>query len=513
MLLRRAAIAYDDEAARLAQDGLSPQAASLRDESARLRERAAAEDMSAARLEADQVHAGDPQRYVELRTGIQFIALPVHARDLANEILQAAARLGPQGTEALWRELVRRAKAKQVRFPTDLEPRFRAAVAAAARERAAPPPPPAPQHLRSAGELVLDADRLGDEARALSREDLYDRIVILAGQLKQLQETDVRPLGEQERALVRQGFGILTRISKTHQPGWTQTLDSKVTGEDWASIVRTARQRLDEREEQRRRLRERARREQVADALHELHETERRIVFQEGLERLRLRLYELGAADRAADEQPWLRRDARTQAAIACSAANGDEDRIERVAQVLAGHADLVAEGRAFRTLRRYWGMDEPAEPDTPDASAPLAVGEDLDEDEIAFTVGDLDEQEWPERILQARGAGQGERVLLVGGIPNLERRRLLRDFFGWQDVEWEESYRDHSADFRALRNRIRAGSFDRVIVLSRFCGHDVTQGLREVTRRGEVHYHVHPRGISIPALATFVYGTADTPA
>lgn len=510
MLLRRSAIAYDDEAARLAQDGLSPQAASLREQSARLREHAAAEDASAARLEADQVHAGDPQRYVELRTGIQVIALPVHARDLANEILQAAARLGAGAIETLWRELFRRAKAKQVRFPVDLEPRFRAAVgaAAAAREREAAAPAPAPpQELRSAGELVLDADRLGDEARALSREDLYDRIVILAGQLKQLQESETRALSEQERALVRQGFGILTRISKTHQPGWTQTLDSKVSGEDWVSIVRAARQRLDEREVQRRRLRERARLEQVADALHDLHEAERRIVFQEALERLRLRLYELGAAERAPDELPWLRRDARTQAAIACRAANGDEDRLERIAQLLAGHAELVTDGRAFRTLRRTWGLQEPAEPDA------VAAVEDLDEDEVEFTVGDLDEHEWPERILQARGAGQGERVLLVGGIPNLERRRLLREFFGWHDVEWEESYRDHSADFRALRNRIRAGSFDRVIVLSRFCGHDVTQGLREIARRGEVHYHVHPRGISIPAIATFVYGTAETPA
>lgn len=510
VLLRRAAWAYEDEARRLAEAGMSPQANTVRHQAQLLKERAESEDASAARLEADQVEADDPQRYAALRVAVQrlFEATDgVQARALGNELIQASGRLGPRAAEAIWRELGRRCVAKGIKVPRDLEPRFRKALAAAADARASAPQPAPAEVLGSVAELIAGADRLFDEAPVLSREDLYDRIVILGGQLKALQEQRGAQLTEAERANLRRGFGTLTRVSKTHQPGWTSVLDSRVVGADWSAQVRAAQQRLAEREVARHRAREEARREQVADALRELHETERRIVFQEAIERLRARLYDLdGLASRGADpeEIEWLRRDARTQAAIACGAANGDEDRLERVAQALGRHFDIVADGRSFRALRRYWGAEEPEselEPETaPDT-------EQIDVEEVEYVVGPLDDAAWPENILASRGAGLGERVLLVGGIPNAERRRVLRDFFGWREVAWEESYRDHSADFRALRARIRAATFDRVIVLSRFCGHDVTQGLREVTRRMNVHYNVHPRGVSIPALAMFIYG------
>jgi hypothetical protein len=511
-LLRRTALAFLDEAQRLAQGGLSPQAAMVREQAARLRERAAALDASAARLEADQVRAEDPQRYAALRTSIQSIELPVPARDLANEIAQAALRLGAHAAETLWRELQRRCAARQIKFPADLEPRLRQAIEAAAADRRVVPAASNEEIAAPPGELVLAADRLVDEAPVLSREDLYDRIVVIASQLKMLQDQPDRLPGEAERALVRQGFGILTRLSKIHQPGWTQALDPRAADADWPAMLREARQRLSEREEARRRVRARARLEQVADALRDLHETERRIVFQESLERLRARVYELdGLVARGAvgDESTWLCRDARTQAAIACSAAAGEEDRLERISQVVGARAEVIGVGRVFRAMRRFRGLEEPDE----DAGARATV-DDIDQDEVDFTTGDLDGRAWPEDILEMRGAGSGERILLVGGIPNTERQRLLREFFAWRAVDWEESYRDHSADFRALRARIRAGNFDRVIVLSRFCGHDVTQGLREVTRRSEAHYHVHPRSVSIPSIATFVYGpAAENPA
>lgn len=513
VLLRRAARAFEDEARRLAQDGLSPQAVSARQQVRRLTEQAEAEDASAARLEADQLHAEDPQRYAALRLEIQRLSREVAARDLGNEIIQAAARLGPRAAESLWRELFRRTTIKEIKAPADLEPRFREMIGVAQQVRdAAARRPAGEERLTPVGELVLEADRLVDEAALLSREDLYDRIVILAGQLKQWQELGPSQLSEQERTLLRQGFGTLTRLSKIRQPGWTQTLDSRVTGSDWAGSVSAARQRLAERAFERRRTRELARREQVSEALRDLHESERRIVFQEAIERLRARVYELdGMRERTTDEDElaWLRREARTQAAIACRAADSDDDRLDRISQTVRGHEELAGEGRPFRSLRRYWGLEVPEETTVPAGAAQ----DDIDEEELDFTAGDLDDAAWPPEILHARGAGAGERVLLVGGIPNLERRRLLREFFGWREVEWVESYRDHSADFRTLRNQIRSGRVDRVIVLARFCGHDVTQGLSEVTRRNNVRFHVHPRGASIPAIAGVIYSAALTTA
>lgn len=505
LLLRRVAQAFQDEASRLGLAGLSPQAALVREQAARLDERAAEEEVAAARAEGDQLHAADVERYTALRCGLAAVTRDVAARDTANEIIQSATRLGPAATEALWRELLRRCAEAGLRPPVDLEPRLRASLARAAgdgrpaaEDRSALPP---------AGELVLAADRLDDDAPRLERDELFDRIVVLAGQLKLLQATD-RTLTDAERALVRRGFGILTRISKTHQPGWTATLDSRTTEGDWARMIDEARARQALREQDRSRAREQARREQVVGALRDLHEAERRVVFHDAVERLRARLYELdGAVARGHSDGDidLLRRDARTQAAIACRAANGDPERLDRIGQLLARRLDVVGDGRVFRPLRRIWGIEELEDED----DATRATADDFDHDEVEFTVGDLDEQ-WPEEILQTRGAGVGERILLVGGIPNLERKRLLREFFGWSDVSWEESYRDHSADFRTLRGRIRAGAFDRVIVLSRFCGHDATQGLRDVTRRANVAYHVHPRGISIPALARFVYGSGS---
>lgn len=505
-LLENAAAALRDELQRLDDRGritavarAGTVASECRAEIDRLRE-------AALRLEARQVQAPDEERYRELAREVENLEAADRVRALANEITQAVGRIGPRGLEALWAELERVARDRDLPLDEDLPRRFQEVIEAAERGREhsgssaswqAPADLTPPRLLRA-------ADDLFERAGSLESDDLRDRIESIAGRLKALQE--LSDLDRRDREIVRKAFGVLTRIGKEHRPGWTPLLDSSRRGKPWMEYAEAADARIAARAERRERERKKAKEDQRREALERFRAHERQLVHGEAVERLKAALYHferVRAVPGAEDVVASAVREARVQAAIALQSAAG-EDEVQSVAAALDQHRELVARGRAFRALRRLWG-EEPAGQDTGTGEHREAE-EEPESWEVEEAVSGLD-RPWGENILECHGAGEGERLLMVGGLPGQRRKQMLRDFFGWDQLEWHESYRDRQADFKTLRQRIAQGRFDRVIVLARFCGHDVHFGLRDACRAHDVSYHVHPRGASIPAIATFVYG------
>lgn len=477
-------------------------AAESQAEAARLRD-------AALRLEGEQVGAEDVERYAELAARVRALDGAERYRALGNELVQAVGRIGARGLQALWDEFERVALSRGLVLEEDLARRQREVVDRSheeSRAHVAGEPPGILENL-TPPRLLRAADELFERAAHLGRDELFDRIESIAGRLKALQE--VVDLDHRDEEILRKAFGVLTRISKEHQPGWTPLLDSRRHGEPWVEYAEAADKRIEDRRRRREQAREDARDEQQREALERFREHERQLVHAEALERLKAALYHydrVSPLQGADDLTAAAVQEARVQAAIALQSAGGEDEKLE-VASALDGHRELVRRGRAYRALRRLWG-DEPHEAadDEVAAGEEPSPGDESEAYEIDDAVSGLD-RPWGASILECHGAGEGERVLLVGGMPSERRGQMLNEFFGWADLEWQESYRERQADFKALRQRIAAGRFDRVIVLARFCGHDVHYGLREACRFHDVGYHVHPRAATIPAIATLIYG------
>ncbi|MDQ7007191.1 MAG: hypothetical protein Q9Q40_08155 [Acidobacteriota bacterium] len=451
------------------------------------------------KLEAELAGAKDPPRFAALRETVEKASTPETIRARANECLQAIGRIGVPGIRFLWRELATVAERGGHPLTADLVRRFEEAVAAAEihHQRI--------ETLRRSRQSEPTIALLREQARALlkqapqmSLEELRDHLTSIAGRLKAIQE-EATPVGRQAD-LLKQTFGILTRISKDYQPGWTPLLDPKRKGEDWRAYARQADLRIEARRAAQRAAQQAAEQEQKREALERLREFERQIVLDESLERLRTAIYHLDGLPRVAGTETIAAEflaEARLQAEIALRAAGGPED-IERLNRVLGERREEICSGRVFRPLRRSWSEPAPA--------ASLDTLDAAENPEVQVVVESL-ARPWPPEIEACRNAGKHERVLLVGGRPSPRREKLFQEFFGWSTVEWQESYRDHQADYATLRRRIAADRFDRVIVLGRYCGHDVSTSLSGSCRTHGVSYHVHPGGLSVASLATFIYG------
>ncbi len=500
-LVASAAAALEDQASRLAQLGERASAQALRERAAQLHEEGRELRGGAYACEGRALRSHAPERFAQIAESIAALRAQDDVRELGNQIVQAARRIGSRPAARLVGRLEREALRVGVPLPRDLLARLESFRHRVERR----PPAEAPAAGDEVSELLQRAERIADEAPRMGREELRDAIEAVGARLKALeQHLDFADHPDLARRL-RRAFGLLTAVSRERKPGWTPVLDAKERGRDWDAIAREAERRLELRRAEREQQRERLRREELAQALRRWREHERRVVFDEAMQRVRKHLYELQTAGLDRAQQQAIERALRAEAAVAARAARAPEE-FERLARALERRQELFAVGRDFRLLRRVWGMPELAEPPAEGEDAVEAVAE-----AAAEALREL-EEEWPEAIAATQGAGTGERVLIVGGLPSRERLEPLRKFFGWAQVEWLESYRDRQADYRALRQRLREGCFDRVVVLARFCGHDVSEGLGPVCRRLSVSYHVHPRGVSIPAFAHYIYGAGGEP-
>jgi hypothetical protein len=143
-----------------------------------------------------------------------------------------------------------------------------------------------------------------------------------------------------------------------------------------------------------------------------------------------------------------LRRD------ILAAFAGGIQARHPRLIRMLASHTDLL-DGPEFRTLRR--AIRDEAEEAQAEEEEESGVEEHLP----------IDWAWWP--------FTRGKRALIIGGDPREQSRARLEAAFGFEELEWV------GAEFKrnnliGVRDRVRAGRTDLVILLTRFTGHDADQ-------------------------------------
>ena len=132
----------------------------------------------------------------------------------------------------------------------------------------------------------------------------------------------------------------------------------------------------------------------------------------------------------------------------------GIQARHPRLVRILLAQGDLF-DGTEFRALRR-------------------AIRDEADE-----TRAEAEEESGVEGAIPAEwgwwGFTRGRRALVIGGDPREPSRLRLERAFGFESLEWV------GAEFKrnnllGVRERVRAGRTDLVILLSRFTGHDADQ-------------------------------------
>lgn len=86
------------------------------------------------------------------------------------------------------------------------------------------------------------------------------------------------------------------------------------------------------------------------------------------------------------------------------------------------------------------------------------------------------------------RGWTQGRRAVMVGGDPREPNRRRLEEVFGFAELVWERSERSRNT-LQQVRERVKAGKLDMVLVLSRFVGHDADQVIQPACKESGVAF------------------------
>ena len=134
---------------------------------------------------------------------------------------------------------------------------------------------------------------------------------------------------------------------------------------------------------------------------------------------------------------------------------------------------------QAWVRLREFLPSTEPppkrVQAPAPQAKAPRVVppavendgGDDDDDDDDDNGKPDPIPNDW-----QWRAWTQGRRAVIVGGDPREPNRQKLEDTFGFSELVWERSERTGRNAFQQIRERVRSGKLDMVLVLTRFIGH-----------------------------------------
>lgn len=154
---------------------------------------------------------------------------------------------------------------------------------------------------------------------------------------------------------------------------------------------------------------------------------------------------------------------AQIRAEVSALLSDGMSARNNRLVRIVVPVADELT-GQDMRALRRA-------------ARALVAAAEAPDDEAETSPIPD-DWGWWP--------ATRGRRGVMVGGDPREPNRIRLERAFGFAELAWEQA--EHSRNsLQKVRERVRAGGVDLVLILTRFVGHDADQVIMPACREAGV--------------------------
>ncbi|MGH7127288.1 MAG: hypothetical protein ACREIV_01875, partial [Planctomycetaceae bacterium] len=273
---------------------------------------------------------------------------------------------------------------------------------------------------------------------ALERNGQFAQMKIWIGRLRQLQS---RELADEERELSESIFISLREMSEHYRPGHIEAFRKDFTA-DWDAFIEQAQRELDasRRQQQQRREAERQRIER------ERQEEQRRRQVREDADAALAELKEMTSSD----DLPRLRTDQFHSLMRRVISGFGTAD--EQVHELVRPYRDLL-EGQEFRAMRRHMERIE------------------HEQNGSAETLSDEDAG-----VLQAT---RGMVAVLIGGGCREDARLRLERLFEFDHLEWEDYERPQPAKLKSMKERIRNGGMDLVLILKAFIAHHVSEQLR----------------------------------
>lgn len=179
---------------------------------------------------------------------------------------------------------------------------------------------------------------------------------------------------------------------------------------------------------------------------------------------------------RIIDEDPTEERVA-TAAIQALDAGVSPED--NRLIRMMVPHQDKLRKHTRFKRLRK-------------------AIRDAITEDEAIEAETTADQGAVPEDWAWVP-VTRNHRAVIVGGDLREDARRRIQDTFGFSGVDWVTT--DHTRNITNLSTAIRAGTFDLVIILRRFIGHNVDRTIIPACRAADVPWVSVERGYGTTQL------------
>ncbi len=307
-------------------------------------------------------------------------------------------------------------------------------------------------------------DQLGTQERIV-------QINVWAGKLRLYQDGfDLPPEIETQ---IHYAFGALNSSRKRLMvDAYIEPLNRDIS-HDWGSFVK----RWDD-EREAARQQDQAREEEIAQQRQQ--EAHRLILAEKRAEQAERNLEALEALLAGGDPRtnPESLEDFHN---LVADVLENDGCRLDRFIDLMAPHADLVASGGEYRSLRRslkkrdLWPDDvEPFVPADPQRGQGMRDALVAD---LAPVLG-------------------GKRLLILGGKPRPEMQEVLTEKLGLAEVAWPDGW-DHQLDLATISRSIRGGKHDLAVMLVRFAGHN-TGNLREDCQAAGVPWVMLDKGCGL---------------
>jgi hypothetical protein len=285
---------------------------------------------------------------------------------------------------------------------------------------------------------------------ALEAREQKAQLMIWIGRLRRLQGMNFAEGGEETQAL-EMIFRRLVGLSKQYMPGYIDAFQEGYVA-DWDQYIVDAQEQF--------RL--------AAEA--SVRDREQKAIREEQLQR---------EAERKRQSQALYRdalRDLRAVIASHDLPGEGMDDFLAALVRVInSGGAsepellDLVKPfrelitGGEFRVLRKH--LDRIRDEDT------------KGEEDSALR------HQFAQLIAQTRG----QRVLMIGGSAREDARRTLRQFFEFEELDWEPYEGTRPALMKSLEQRVRNRGVDVVLILKEFVAHHVPERLRPLCQESGI--------------------------
>ena len=285
---------------------------------------------------------------------------------------------------------------------------------------------------------------------ALESREQKAQLMIWIGRLRRLQGMNFTEGGEETQAL-EVIFRRLVGLSKQYMPGYIDAFQEGYVA-DWDQYIADAQEQFRLAAEASARDRElRAARDEQS-----VREAERRrqnmTLYRDALRDLRAVMATRHLPEEGLDEF------FSTLARVVNLGGGGDPE----VHDLVKPYRELL-NGPEFRVLRKHLDRINDEDNKVEEDSALRAK----------FT----------ELINQTRG----RKVLMIGGAAREDARRTLRQFFEFDELEWEPYEASRPALMKSLEQRVRNRGIDILLILKEFVGHHVPERLRPLAEESGI--------------------------